>query len=148
MITETHESYTCNGPMLAFCRATFDPSRPLGVDPLCPDMPANEVILTDYITQLTDTEGYDDAPYALHYASYNGGQVGLLFVGDDECVCWAGEPWLEKATAVGCRAFAAADFQTVKPIIEKGLKKMQLWGRSDTAKTLQAHLDFINQNIK
>lgn len=145
MITET---YTCRGPMLAFCRATFDPKRPLGIDPLSPALPANEPIKTDYITQLTDSEGYDDAPYALHYATHNGEQVGLLFVGDDECVCWAGEPWLEKAVAVGCRAFAAGDFKTVKPIIEKGLKKMQLWGYTDKAKTLQAHLDFISQNIK
>ena len=145
MITET---YTCRGPMLAFCRATFDPERPLGIDPLFPALPANEPIHTDYITQLTDSEGYDDAPYALHYASYKGEPVGLLFVGDDECVCWAGEPWLGKAVAAGCRAFAASDFQTVKPIIEKGLKKMQLWGRADKVKTLQAHLDFISQNIK
>jgi len=36
----------------------------------------------------------------------------------------------------------------VKPIIEKGLKKMQLWGRTEHARCLQAHLDFINQNIK
>ena len=146
MITDTHESYTCKGPLLAFCRTTFDPKRPLGVDPLFPAIPANELIDTDYITQLTDSEGYDDAPYALHYASYNREQVGLLFVSDEECVCWAGEPWLEKAIAAGCRAFAASDFQTVKPILEKGLKKMQLWGRSDRIKTLQAHLDFLNNN--
>lgn len=134
--------------MLAFCRSTFDPERPLGIDPLSPALPANEVIITDYITQLTDSEGYADAPYAMHYASYNGEQVGLVFVSGEGCVVWAGEPWLGKALAAGCRAFAAGDYQTVKPIIEKGLKKMQLWGRSEMVKTLQAHLDFVNQNLK
>jgi len=148
MITETHENYTCKGSMLAFCRSTFDPTRPLGLDPLFPALPANEVIITDYITQLTDSEGYADAPYAVHYASYNGAEVGLVFVSDEECVVWAGEPWLGKALAAGCRALAASDFQRVKPILEKGIKKMQLWGRSDKIKTLQGLLDFINQNIK
>ena len=147
MTTETHETYTCKGPMLAFCRSTFDKARPLG-DPLFPALPPNELINTDYITQLTGSEGYDDAPYALHYASHLGEQVGLLFVSDDECVCWAGEQWLEKALAAGCRAFEASDFKTVKPIIEKGLKKMQMWGRSDKVRALQSHLDYINQNIK
>ena len=146
MITETHESYTCKDPMLAFCRATLDPARPLGIDPLFPALPANELIDTYYITQLTDSEGYDDAPYALHYASYNREQVGLVFVSDEECVCWAGEPWLGKAIAAGCRAFEASDFKKVKPIIEKGLKKMQMWGYADKVKTLQAHLDFLNNN--
>lgn len=132
--------------MLAFCRSTFDPKRPLGIDPLFPELPANEVIITDYITQLTDAEGYDDAPYALHYASYNREHVALLFVSDEECVALAGEPWLGKALAAGCRAFAASDAKTVKPIIEKGIKKMQLWGYTDKAKTLQAHLAVLNNN--
>lgn len=145
MITEKYETYRIAGPMLAFCRTTFDPKRPLGIDPLFPALPANEPIYDRYITQLTDAEGYDSAPYALHIARHNNEHVGLLFVSDDECVCWAGEPWLEKAIAAGCRAFAASDFQKVKPILEKGITKMRLWGFKQEMQTLQNHLNAITQ---